>query len=358
MSKGYRVHVLPRVDVIRKKLGMTKRTFAGRFGSSIRQCEQVRGEPEGRDFAALVAQFDTALVSRKPFLAMRQQDENGATTSFDAKRNGRARWSIAAALIVALLLPRSARAQAPRGQNPDLPTAEQYRIEVLAAYWRPSADIRASSDAPGFPGTPIDFKSDLGLTDRGFCDLQLVWRPGLRHRFRLEYIPIHFDVAAMLPRDLLFNGVTYRSGLPVTARLDWATYRFGYVYDFIVKPQGSVGGIAEVKHTNVRGQLRTTGADEVSRQAMPVPAVGAIVRMYPAALLSLTGEVTFFGVPDRADRHYGGHVADIDLSAVWNVTRHLGVQVGFREIDIHHLGVWNTAEFNVKGAYLGALLRY
>ena len=119
-----------------------------------------------------------------------------------------------------------------------------------------------------------------------------------------------------------------------------------------------MGFIAEVKHTVVRAELQSALADEVSRQAMPVPAVGGIVRVYPAARLSLTGEVTFFGVPDRPDGHYGGHVADVDVSAVWNVTRHLGAQAGFRDIDINHLGEWNTATFTLKGVYVAALVRY
>ena len=180
----------------------------------------------------------------------------------------------------------------------------------------------------------------------------------MRHKLRLQYIPIRFDSTSAPPRDLLFNGLTYRAGLRVTTRLDWTTYRFGYEYDFIVGRRATAGFIAEVKHTIVRAELRTAPADEVSRQAMPVPAVGGIVRVYPVTRLSLTGEATFFGVPDRADGHFGGHIADIDLSAVWNVTRHLGAQGGFRTIDIHHLGEWNTATFTLKGVYIGALVRY
>ena len=266
--------------------------------------------------------------------------------------------SMLTSLAVVLFLSCNARAQDPPRQKADLPTGETYRIEALVGYWSPRADIILSSDAPGVPGTRIDLRGDLGLTNQHFPELQLTWRPGLRHKFRFQYIPIHFDSAATLPRDLLFNGVTYPAGLPTTASLDWTTYRFGYAFDFIVRRRGSMGFIAEVKHTVVRAELRSALADEVSRQAMPVPAVGGVVRVYPTARVSLTGEVTFFGVPDRPDGHYGGHVADVDVSAVWNVTRHLGAQAGFRDIDINHLGEWNTATFTLKGVYVAALVRY
>jgi hypothetical protein len=263
-----------------------------------------------------------------------------------------------AGAAILLFLPWSARAQDPVRRTEDLPLGERYRIEALAGYWAPLAAITVSSDAPGIPGTRIDLVGDLGLTDQRFPELQLTWRPGLSHRLRLQYIPIRFDSSSAPPRDLLFNGVTYRAGLPVTTRLDWTTYRFGYQYDFIVRRRATAGFIAEVKHTVVRAELRTPPADEVSRQAMPVPAVGGIVRVYPIAHLSLTGEATFFGVPDRPDGHFGGHIADIDVSAVWNVARSLGAQVGFRTIDIHHLGEWNTASFTLKGVYVAALVRY
>ena len=260
-------------------------------------------------------------------------------------------------LAVVLLLPWSARAQeAARRADPD--ANGTYRIEALVGYWSPRADVTVSSDATGVPGTKIDWRRDLGLTSQGFPELQLSWRPALRHTFRAQYIPIRFESSAAPPRDLVFNGVRYQAGLSATASLDWTTYRFGYDYAFVVRPRVRAGFIAEVKHTIVRAAVQNAGADEVSRQAMPVPALGGVVRLFPSPRLSLAGEFTFFAVPDRPDGHYGGHVGDVDVSALWTVTRHLGAQAGFREIDIHHLGEWNTAMFTLKGVYLAALVRY
>jgi hypothetical protein len=269
------------------------------------------------------------------------------------------RWSTLISFAIMLLMrPGVARAQEPARPVPDLASGETYRIEFFGGYWTSRANVVVSSDAPGLPGTRIDFKRDLGLTDRAFPELQVTWRPALRHKLRAQYIPVHFDSAATLPRDLVFNGVTYAAGASTTESLDWTTYRFGYEYGIIVKRRGSLGVVAEVKHTVVRAALRSALAQEVSRQAMPVPAVGAVARVYPAPRLSVTGEVTFFGVPDSADRHFGGHIADVDVSATWNFSRNVGAQAGFRDIDINHLGEWNTATFSLKGAYFGAVLRY
>jgi hypothetical protein len=251
----------------------------------------------------------------------------------------------------------AARAQEP-SRIEDRPAGETYRFEVLAGYWSPRTNIIVSSDAPGVPGTRIDLRNDVGLTDERFLELQLSWRPAPKHKFRFQYLPVHVESAATAPRDLLFDGATYRAGQPVAESLDWTTYRFGYEYDFILERWGNVGVIAEVRHTVVRAALQTTLIGQESRQAMPVPAAGGIVRVYPAPRLSLTGEMSFFGVPDRPDGHYGGHIADVDASATWSITRHVGAQGGFRMIDINHLGEWNTATFALKGAYVAALVRY
>jgi putative transcriptional regulator len=58
-KKAYRVHVPAHVDVkaIRRKLGMTQRAFAARFGFSVntlRHWEQGKREPEGPTRAYLL----------------------------------------------------------------------------------------------------------------------------------------------------------------------------------------------------------------------------------------------------------------------------------------------------------------
>jgi hypothetical protein len=269
-----------------------------------------------------------------------------------------ARWGHALAFALALSGPRVAAAQEGPVRMSDLPMGEAYRVEAFIATWRPRADVTLSSDAEGVPGTRIDLRSELGLVNESFPEVQITVRPGLKHKIRFQYIPIHFDAVAAIPRPIVFNGATYPAGLLVTTSLDWTTYRFGYEYDFALTRRGSAGVVAEVKHTLVRARLLSAMANEASRQAMPVPALGGVARLQVSTRVSVKGELTFFGVPDRPDGHYGGHIADLDLSAAWNLSRYVGAQAGFRNIDINHLGEWNTATVGLKGVYVAALVRY
>ena len=144
------------------------------------------------------------------------------------------RLYVCAGLVLALVAAATpARAQyRPRPvSNPS--TGESYHIEFGAGLCSPSATASISSESLGIPGSTIDFKNDLGLTDQHFPEFQLVLRPTKRNKLRAQFIPIKYDQSATITRDIIFNGQRYTVGLPVTSSLDWKAWRFGYEFDVI-----------------------------------------------------------------------------------------------------------------------------
>jgi hypothetical protein len=267
------------------------------------------------------------------------------------------------ASLLCLAVP--ARAQyKPRPLN-DPATGEQYHIEFGAGFWWPGADMTVSSESLNIVGTIIDFKKDLGITDQRFPAFQLVLRPAKRHKFRAEAIPITYDSVATLTRDLTFNGIKYRIGLPVTSSLDWKTYRLAYEYDFVSRNRGFAGLILEAKYTDVSVQLTTppgglapAGLKEFAHAQAPIPAIGAIARFYPVPNISITGEITGFDVPSSVSTTYNAHYADIDIYGTVNLTNNVGVQAGFRSLDVGYLVKTDTGSFVLRGPYLGVVVRY
>jgi len=264
-----------------------------------------------------------------------------------------------------MLLAVPARAQyRPRPLN-DPATGETYHIEVGAGYWMPTADMIVSSESLGIPGTSIDFTKDLGLTNSRFPEFQLVLRPAKRHKFRAESIPIKYDTTAILTRDLIFNGIKYRIGLPVTSSLDWKAYRFGYEYDFVSRNRGFAGLILEAKYTDVTVQLSTPpsavlpgGLLEYAHARAPIPAIGGIARVYVIPNISITGEITGFTVPSSVSADYNAHYADIDVYGTLNLTNNVGVKAGYRSLDVGYVVKSDTGSFVLRGLYFGAVLRY
>ena len=262
----------------------------------------------------------------------------------------------AAFAFLTMALPAHAQYR-PRPLN-DPATGEKFHIEGEASYWTPTADITFASAGLGIPGTSIDLKRDLGVTDQHFPALSLQLRPARSHHFRFQYTPIQYSGTATVSRDLIFNGIRYPTNIPVNSSLDWKAYRFGYQYDFIVRNRGFGGFIMEAKYTDVRAELNSPFRQEFSRQRAPIPALGGIARVYVVPNISITGEVTGFVIPDSIDNRYQAHYVDVDVYGTVNFTDQIGVKAGYRSLDLGYVIKSDTGNFLLKGLYFGAVLRY
>ena len=264
-------------------------------------------------------------------------------------------------LLIATVVLAAAPAEAqfvPRTLN-DPATGEEYHIEGFAGLWSPSHEMSIQSESLGIAGSAIDFKQDLGLEDQRFGDVRLVGRPARKHKFRFQYTPIEYNRQSFsLVRNLTFNGQLYRVGLPVESHFLWKAYRLGYEYDFIVKNRGFGGLILDVKYTDVAARLRSTVIEESIRARAPIPSLGGIVRVYVVPNISITGEVTGIKIPDSISKEYKAHYADVDIYGTLNFTRNVGVQGGYRTLDVGYRIDKDTGSFVLRGIYFGVVARY
>ena len=264
-------------------------------------------------------------------------------------------------LVLGLVATTAAAQYKPRPLN-DPATGEQFHIELGGALWFPTADIVISSGGTGglagLTGTQIDAKTDLGLTDQHFKDLQIVLKASKRNKFRFEYIPILYNQSATPQRTIVFNGIQYTVNVPVNSTLDWKAYRFGYEFDVVSTNRGFAGLILEAKYTDVFVQLKSPLATDFAEAKAPIPAIGGIVRYYVMPNISLTGELTGFKFPDTIVKGYGGHYVDFNVYSTLNFTNNVGVQVGYRSVDVGYTAKTDIGALTLKGLYLGGVLRY
>ncbi len=269
--------------------------------------------------------------------------------------------SLAAAILVAAA-PASAQYK-PRPLE-DPATGERYHIEAGAALWFPNADIIFAAEGLGIPGSEIDFKNDLGLTDQRFPALQLQLRPARKHKFRFQYVPIKYQQSAIIRQDIIFLGQRYTLGLPVNSTLLWKAYRFGYEYDFLARNRWFVGFILEAKYTDVTATLTLPirSLNEHARAYGPVPAVGGIARFYVVPNISITADIAGFSVPEGIANKFSegakAHYVDVDIYGTVNVTNNIGAQLGYRSLDMGFTYEANAGAFNFNGMYFGVVARY
>jgi hypothetical protein len=278
--------------------------------------------------------------------------------------------AMTAALVAFAAAPARAQFQ-PRPLN-DPATGERYHIEASGNFWFPTADFVVSSESLGIQGSQIDAKRDLGLTDQRFPELRLVLRPSRTSKFRFQYIPIKYTQGpTTLQRTIVFNGQRYTVGLPVNSTLDWKAYRMAYEFDFVAKDRGYAGFIVEAKYTDIQVQLASPFVNEFARARAPIPALGGIGRVYVVPNISATFEMTGFKLPEHLVKNTYGRYIDWDLYGTLNFTNNIGVQAGYRSLDV---GVAVNASsplqcptlpstgtgscFTLKGAYLGVVARY
>ena len=264
--------------------------------------------------------------------------------------------------LVTCLAASTAYAQYGRSRGlSDRATGETYNVEVAGFLWNPSPKIGISSESlpiVGQTATRIDFVEDLGIEKHQFKQLKVVLRPSTKHKFRFEYTPISYSAQGTVRRDLIFNGIIFPVALPVQSDLTWKAYRFAYEFDFLYRDRGFVGLVLEAKYTDVEAKLVNLISTEFARARAPIPAIGVIGRVYPAANISITGEFTGFKLPEGIDPDYRARYYDFDLYGTVNFSDHAGAQLGYRSFDVFYRIDNDEGALVLKGLYFGGVLRF
>jgi hypothetical protein len=271
------------------------------------------------------------------------------------------RIRVAAAFLFCLMAPMAVpSALAQYGARPfsSRATGETYHVEGGIFLWNPTPDIFITSESLGIIGSRIDFVDDLGIEKSTMPQFKVVLRPGTKHKFRFEFTPIKYDSEGVLRRDIVFNGIRFPLAIPVQSELNWRAYRFGYEWDFVYLDRGFVGMLLEVKYTDVEATLTNALDREFVHATAPIPAIGVIGRGYVLPNVSITGEFSFFKLPESIDEDYQGKYFDFDLYGTVNFTDNFGAQVGYRSFEVFYKIEEDEGDLNLKGLYFGGVVRF
>jgi hypothetical protein len=241
----------------------------------------------------------------------------------------------------------------------DPATGETYHVEVSGALFNPTPTLLITSEGLGIPGDQIDFVKEFDLEKKTFRQLRLVLRAGRKHKFRYEFIPINYEKEATISRSVIFNGQRFNVSLPVLAEVKWNAMRFSYEFDFIYRDRGYFGLVLDLKYTDVEAALSNIliGREFATAQA-PIPAIGGTGRVYVVPNVSITGEFTFFKLPESINEDYRARYYDFDLYGTVNFNNHLGVQAGYRSLSVFYKVETDTGDLKMKGLYFGAVARF
>jgi hypothetical protein len=260
--------------------------------------------------------------------------------------------------LYAVLLPTRAHAQFAATPFSDPATGERYHIEAAVAFWNPPPMFSIQSESLGVLGSRIDAVTDLGIEQKRLTELRLVLRPGRKHKFRVNYLPMSYSAQATVKREFIFNGIRYGLNLPVQTDLSWKTWALAYEYDFLYRDRWFVGFVLQAKATDIQASLQAPIGTEFARAQAPIPTLGGIARVYVVPNISITGEMVGFKIPESIDERYQAHYFDIDIYGTVNFNDYVGAQVGYRSLDLGYIFENDRGDFKAKGLYFGGVVRY
>jgi hypothetical protein len=237
---------------------------------------------------------------------------------------------------------------------------EDYRLELGAMLWSPTPELAINTDALDVVGVgEVDFVQEFGIEDKRFTEYRVTLKAARQHKLRFQYLPISYDPDVItLQRTITFGGQTFTVGLPADADVEWRMWRFGYQWDFLSRTSGFLGLIGELKYNKVRAQIDSPIGSELAEETAPVPAIGLIGRGYLTEYVSITGEFTGFKMLDSITEEFDGEFWDFDIYATASLGRNVGVQGGYRSIDVEYIGDEDLGRLKMKGLYFGGLVRF
>jgi hypothetical protein len=262
-------------------------------------------------------------------------------------------------VLGALLAAYSTSAEAQFRVEEPQPPAERYHAEFGIGFWSPEPELTIRFDGPSGLGTDIDFVQEFGIAKKRFREFRGTLKPGRKHKLRFDYVPFKYDAEAVIQRTFVFGGRQSTVGVPAATDVSWDLWKFGYEWDFYSGPAGFAGIVADVKYNKVSAEVSAIGlGSEIAQANAPVPGFGGIGRGYFSKNVSVTGEFTFFKVPDSLTEEIDGTFYDFDVYATVNAGRYVGFQTGYRSITVDYLAAEDAGALKMKGLYFGGVVRF
>jgi hypothetical protein len=163
----------------------------------------------------------------------------------------------------------------------------------------------------------------------------------------------------VLTREIVFAGQTFPVSLPIESSLEWKVWRFGYEWDFISRSRGFMGVLIEGRKTDLTAELNSLVSSGEVFASAPLPAIGIVTRVYPLPDLAVHFEFSGMKAPDSffGDR-FSGVYTDMELSATVNITKNLGVNVGWRRMNTDIRVNADYGDLNFRGYAFGGIVRF
>jgi hypothetical protein len=246
-------------------------------------------------------------------------------------------------VAVLVLLPTAARAQ------DSSPPQENYGIRLEYREFRPNFTGEIQKGFGESEGTLVDIVDDLGIVDDRTFEIRGGFQIKHGHKLRGSYTPLDYKghVEDAIQR-FTYGQLTVNRGEPVETRIKGAYWSGAYEFDFLKGPRGFLGGTVGAKFVDIDTTVVATNQNQREQDTWrsPVPALGAITRMY-AGRVSVEGEISGFTLGDR------GSLLEFDVAGRLHISDRLAASGGYRYLKIRGEDDRDFADIHLEGWHFG-----
>jgi hypothetical protein len=271
-----------------------------------------------------------------------------------------ARTLVLGLTLAAVLVASPAGAQSRRNRQSNGATGENWHVEFSFGTWSPPPVLTVSTVGGLLAGSSVSAPTDLGMPKKLIEQFSLVIRPGIKHKFRIDYDPASYASSVAVARPLVFGGQVFATGTTVATAVDWKTWRFAYEYDFFYRPRVFAGLIVDMRHDDASVALSSSTLAAATHAKSTFPGIGGIFRIYPLSDVSLTMQFTGMSLPVRWRplTGYNGHVTDFDTYVTLNFSDNFAIRSGYRSLRVYF--AWDTGQDDLtrRGPYVMGVVRF
>lgn len=234
---------------------------------------------------------------------------------------------------------------------------DRVRFEFEANLWDPDASgsIRIIEQNIG---ATIDLESDLGLVGDEISDLRLTFHPSRRTEIRLTQVPLSYSGDQIVSRTLEFAGEVFTVSTRVVSVLDLDYFRAGFAWQFLASDDNRFrfGPLLEIKGFDGAASLAAPdlGAPISVSEEFEVAfgSAGVALDLEPTDRIHIFGEFSVLVGSDEGDQ------TEFEAGIRVQISGPLGVQAGFRSIELDFEDENDMIDLDIDGVFFGASLRF
>jgi len=194
---------------------------------------------------------------------------------------------------------------------------------------------------PGEGGTLFSLKDDLKSKTELFFRGRFTYTIKSRHTLSVLYAPLKTTSKGQIPKDIIFEGVTFPANTNLTGTYKFNSYRLTYRYEIVIRPKFEFGLGFTAKIRDAEIALSSPDAESIKTNVGFVPIVNFRLYWKPAEKYGILFEGDALAAPQ-------GRAEDVLIAATYRLSGHIGLKAGYRILEggADNDEVYNFALFN------------